>query len=617
MKWREGQKMQAANLRNLAIIAHVDHGKTSLVDVMLKQSGVFRANEHIIERVMDSNDLEKERGITILSKNTAINWRDIKINIVDTPGHADFGGEVERVLKMVDGVLLVVDAFEGPMPQTKFVLRKALELDLKPIVVINKIDRPDARPYEVVDEVLELFLQLGANDDQLDFPVVYSSARQGVAGIEPEDLKADLTPLFETIIEHIPAPESDVDSPLQMLVTTLDYDDYLGKVALGRIVRGTLIANSQVAVIKRDTSLEKAKVVKVFTFSGLHRVETQTALAGEIVAISGIPNINIGETITCAINPEGLPTIEIDEPTLTMTFMVNTSPFAGTEGKHVTSRKLRDRLFKEIETNVSLRVEETSNADAFQVSGRGELHLSILIENMRREGFELQVSKPEVILKEIDGVKCEPFEHLTCDVPETAMGTVIELLGMRKGEMQNMITLTGGVTRLEFLIPARGLIGFRGEFLTETRGEGIMAHVFHSYQAYRGEIQGRSRGVLVASDPGESTAYALFQLKDRGMMFIEAGTKVYEGMIVGENSREQDMDINITRKKQLTNMRASGSDDSLRLESARILSLEEALEYINDDEYVEITPTSIRLRKKHLDKNTRVKYDRQRALSGK
>ncbi len=609
--------MQATNLRNVAIIAHVDHGKTSLVDVMLKQSGVFRANEHVEERVMDSNDLEKERGITILSKNTAVNWHDIKINIVDTPGHADFGGEVERVLKMVDGVLLVVDAFEGPMPQTKFVLRKALELDLKAIVVINKIDRPDARPYEVVDEVLELFLQLGANDEQVDFPVVYASARRGIAGYEPENLRGDLTPLFETIIEHIPAPESDTQSPLQMLVTTLDYDDYLGKIALGRIVRGKLNANSLVAVIKRDSSLEKAKVVKLFTFNGLNRVDTEEALAGEIVAISGIPNINIGETITSAINPEALPTIEIDEPTLTMTFMVNNSPFAGTEGKHVTSRKLRERLFKEIETNVSLRVEDTGNAEAFQVSGRGELHLSILIENMRREGFELQVSKPEVILKDIDGVKCEPYEHLTCDVPETSVGTVIELLGVRKAEMLNMITLTGGVTRLEFLIPARGLIGFRGEFLTETRGEGIMAHVFHSYQPYKGDIQGRGRGVLVASDPGESTGYALYQLQDRGTMFIEPGTKVYEGMIVGENSREQDIDVNVTRKKQLTNMRASGSDEALRLETAKILSLEEALEYINDDEYVEITPESIRLRKKYLDKNARVKYEKKRALGGK
>ncbi|NLI92468.1 MAG: translational GTPase TypA [Peptococcaceae bacterium] len=609
--------MQAVNLRNLAIIAHVDHGKTSLVDVMLKQSGVFRANEQVEERVMDSNDLEKERGITILAKNTAVNWQGIKINIVDTPGHADFGGEVERVLKMVDGVLLVVDAFEGPMPQTKFVLRKALELNLKPIVVINKIDRPEARAYEVVDEVLELFLQLGATEEQLDFPVVYTSARQGNAGYEPGQMTSDLVPLFETILKEIPAPECDPDSPLQMLVTTLDYNDYLGKIAIGRIFRGKMTANSPVGVIKRDLSLEKVKVGKIFTFEGLNRVDVLEASAGDIVAISGIPNINIGETVTCALNPEALPTIEIDEPTLTMMFMVNTSPFAGTEGKHVTSRKLRERLFKEIETNVSLRVEETDNTDSFQVSGRGELHLSILIENMRREGFELQVSKPEVIIKEVNGVRCEPYEHLTCDIPESATGTVIELLGSRKAEMLNMINMPGGVTRLEFLIPARGLIGFRGDFLTETRGEGIMAHVFHSYQPYKGEIQGRNRGALIASDPGEATAYALFQLQDRGRMFVEPGTKVYEGMIVGENSREQDIDINVTRKKQLTNMRASGADESLRLEPPRILGLEEALEYINDDEYVEVTPTNIRLRKKYLDKNARVRFEKNRALGGK
>lgn len=609
--------MQAENLRNLAIIAHVDHGKTSLVDVMLRQSGVFRANEHVEERIMDSNDLEKERGITILSKNTAINWQGTKINIVDTPGHADFGGEVERVLKMVDGVLLVVDAFEGPMPQTKFVLRKALELDLKPIVVINKTDRPEARAYEVVDEVLDLFLQLGANDKQLDFPVVYASAREGTAGLEPDSMATDLVPLFETILKEIPAPDADFESPLQMLITTLDYNDYLGKIAIGRIFRGKLLANSQVAIIKRDLSLEKVKVVKLFTFVGLNRAEISEASAGDIVAISGIPNINIGETITCLINPEALPIIEIDEPTLTMTFMVNTSPFAGTEGKHVTSRKLRERLFKEVETNVSLRVDETDSADAFQVSGRGELHLSILIENMRREGFELQVSKPEVILKEIDGEKCEPYEHLTCDVPETSMGTVIEMLGSRKGEMQNMINMPGGVTRLEFLIPARGLIGFRGDFLTETRGEGIMAHVFHSYQPFKGEIRGRSRGVLIASDLGESTGYALFNLQDRGVMFIDPGTKVYEGMVIGENTREQDMEVNVTRKKQLTNVRASGSDESLKLETPKTLSLEEALEYINDDEYVEITPKNIRLRKKFLDKNIRARYEKQKALGEK
>lgn len=609
--------MKAEQLRNVAIIAHVDHGKTSLVDVMLRQSGVFRANEQVVDRVMDSNDLERERGITILSKNTAVWWNQTKINIVDTPGHADFGGEVERVLKMVDGVLLVVDAFEGPMPQTKFVLRKALELNLRSIVVVNKVDRPDSRPYEVVDEVLELFLQLGANEQQLDFPVVYSSARQGIAGLEPENMQENLSPLFEAILTHIPAPEVEPEKPLQLLVTTLDYDDYLGKIAIGRVVRGKISSNLPVIVIKRDESQEKAKVVKLFAFDGLHRVEKQEVEAGEIVAISGIANINIGETVTCSTNPEALPTIEIDEPTLSMTFLVNNSPFAGLEGDQVTSRKLRDRLFKELETNVSLRVEETNSADAFQVSGRGELHLSILIETMRREGFELQVSKPEVIIKVVDGERCEPVEHLTCDVHETAMGTVIELLGSRKAEMTNMVTLSGGITRLEFLIPARGLIGFRGEFLTETRGEGIMSHVFHSYQPYKGEITGRNRGVLIAWEAGETTNYALYGVQDRGVLFIDGGTKVYEGMIVGESSRDQDIEVNVCRKKHVTNMRSSNADEALRLEPPRLLSLEQALEYINEDELVEITPKTIRLRKKHLTRDARVKYGKQKALSGK
>ncbi|NLL51885.1 MAG: translational GTPase TypA [Peptococcaceae bacterium] len=607
--------MQAKSLRNIAIIAHVDHGKTSLVDVMLKQSGAFRSNEKVEERIMDSNDLEKERGITILAKNTSVTWQGVKINIVDTPGHADFGGEVERVLKMVDGVLLVVDAFEGPMPQTKFVLHKALELNLKCIVVINKIDRPDARAYQVVDEVLELFLQLGASEEQLDFPVIYTSARQGTAGYDPEKMSNDLVPLFETILREIPAPESYPDLPLQMLVTTLDYNDYLGKIAIGRVFRGKLIANSPVAVIKRDSSIEKVKTSNIFTFENLSRVPAQEVGAGDIVAVSGIPNISIGETIADVLNPEALPAMEIDEPTLTMMFMVNTSPFAGTEGKYVTSRQLRERLFKEIETNVSLRVEETEDTDTFKVSGRGELHLSILIENMRREGFELQVSKPEVIIKEINRIKCEPYELLTCDVPDSSTGTVIEMVGSRKGEMTNMVNLPGGVTRLEFVIPARGLIGFRGDFLTETRGEGIMSHVFHSFQPYKGEIQRRNRGVLVASDPGESTAYAIYQLQERGQIFLNPGTKVYEGMIVGESNREQDMDVNITRKKQLTNMRASGADESLRLEPPRVFSLEEALEYINEDELVEITPVNIRLRKRFLDKNSRVKYEKRRALA--
>ncbi|MDR1319869.1 MAG: translational GTPase TypA [Gracilibacteraceae bacterium] len=597
-----------AAIRNIAIIAHVDHGKTSLVDIMLRQSGAFRANEQVAERVLDSNDLERERGITILSKNTAVYWQGVKINIVDTPGHADFGGEVERVLKMVDGVLLVVDAFEGPMPQTKFVLRKALELRLKPIVVINKVDRADARPYEAADEVVELFLQLDATEEQLDFPIVYTSAREAMAGFDPGDLQPDFTPLFETILTQIPAPAADTDGPLQMLITTLDHDDYLGKIAIGRVVRGSVKANSPVGIIKRDGALKKAKIVKLFTFDGLKRLDAAEAFAGDIAALSGIPDVGVGETVADPLAPEALPTIEIDEPTISMTFMVNDSPFAGEEGTHVTSRKLRDRLFKEVETNVSLRVAETGSMDAFLVSGRGELHLSILIETMRREGFEMQVSKPEVILKTVDRVKCEPYELLICDAPNSAVGVVIETLGARKAEMRGITALAGGVTRLEFLIPARGLIGFRGEFLTTTRGEGVMNHVFHSYQPYKGEIRRRGHGVLIASDTGLATAYALHQGQERGALFLAAGARVYEGMIVGASSREQDIELNITRKKQLTNMRASGADEALRLEPPRLFSLEESLEFINDDELIEVTPENIRLRKKYLDKNSRVKY---------
>ncbi|MCL1853137.1 MAG: translational GTPase TypA [Peptococcaceae bacterium] len=600
------------SLRNIAIIAHVDHGKTSLVDAMLHQSGIFRINESVQERVMDSNDLERERGITILAKNTAIAYQDTKINIVDTPGHADFGGEVERVLKMVDGVLLVVDAFEGPMPQTRFVLRKALALNLKPIVVINKIDRSDARPLEVVDEVFELFMQLEASEEQLDFPVVFTSARQGVAGYKPTDLQENLSPLFDTILHEIPSPPADSLSPLQILVTSLDYDDYIGRIALGRVVRGKVLAGNQVAVIKRDGSMEKVKISKLYTFSGLERLEISEAAAGEIVAINGIPNINIGETIADLAQPDALPTIDIDEATLTMTFMINNSPYAGKEGTYITSRKLRERLFKELETNVSLRVDETDTTEAFQVSGRGELHLSILIENMRREGYELQVSKPEVILKEVDGVTCEPNELLTCDVPGAYVGSVIELLGPRKAELINMSTLTGGVTRLEFVVPARGLIGFRGEFLTETRGEGVMSHVFHSYQPHKGAINQRNRGSLVASEDGVATNYAMYQIQERGALFIIPGAKVYEGMIIGQSTREKDLDVNVTRKKQLTNMRASGADEALHLETPILLTLEEALEYIADDEYVEVTPQSVRLRKKHLNKNTRARHEKQR-----
>lgn len=600
--------MQTINLRNIAIIAHVDHGKTTLVDAMLKQSGTFRANQQVMERVMDSNDLERERGITILSKNTSVHWEGTKINIVDTPGHADFGGEVERVLKMVDGVLLIVDSFEGPMPQTRFVLRKALELKLVPIVVINKIDRPDARPAEVVDEVLDLFIELEADEDQLDFPVVYASARAGIAGNEPDQLKENFEPLFNVILEHIPAPEVEVEAPLQLLVTTLDYDDYVGKIVIGRIVRGTVHQGESITLIKRDESFERAKIGKVYVYEGLKRVDVDEAQAGEIVALTGLTTANIGETVACSINPEALPVIEVDEPTLTMNFIVNNSPFAGLEGEFVTSRKLRERLFKEIETNVSLRVEETDSADSFRVSGRGELHLSILIENMRREGYELQVSKPEVIFKMIDGVKCEPIEYLICDVPETAMGTVIELLGKRKAEMVNMTNLSPTQMRVEFRVPARGLIGFRGEFLTETRGEGMMSHVFHGYEPYKGEIPGRSRGVLIAFENGEATTYGLNAAQERGTTFIEPGTKVYEGMIVGENNREQDIEVNVAKKKHVTNMRASNSEEALRLEKARIFSLEQALEYIDEDELVEITPKNIRLRKKYLDRNSRVRY---------
>lgn len=600
--------MQSINLRNIAIIAHVDHGKTTLVDAMLKQSGTFRANQQVMERVMDSNDLERERGITILSKNTSVHWQGTKINIVDTPGHADFGGEVERVLKMVDGVLLIVDSFEGPMPQTRFVLRKALELKLVPIVVINKIDRPDARPAEVVDEVLDLFIELEADEAQLDFPVVYASARQGIAGLEPDQLKDNLEPLFNVILEHIPTPKVDVDAPLQLLVTTLDYDDYVGKIVIGRIVRGTVHQGEAVTLIKRDESFERAKVGKVYVYEGLKRVDVPEAQAGEIVALTGLTSANIGETVACSVNPEALPVIEVDEPTLTMNFMVNNSPFAGQEGEFVTSRKLRERLFKEIETNVSLRVEETDSADVFKVSGRGELHLSILIENMRREGYELQVSKPEVIFKMIDGQKCEPIEYLICDVPESSMGAVIELLGKRKAEMVNMTNLSPTQMRVEFKVPARGLIGFRGEFLTETRGEGMMSHVFHGYEPYKGDIPGRNRGVLIAFEDGEATAYGLNAAQERGTTFIEPGTKVYEGMIVGENNREQDIEVNVAKKKHVTNMRSSNAEEALRLEKPKIFTLEQALEYIDEDELVEITPKSIRLRKKYLDRNSRVRY---------
>jgi GTP-binding protein len=590
-------------LRNVAIIAHVDHGKTTLVDAMLRQSHVFRSNEQVTDRVMDSNDLERERGITILSKNTAIMYKGIKVNIVDTPGHADFGGEVERVLNMVDGVLLLVDAFEGPMPQTKYVLRKALEQKLKPIVVINKIDRPDQRVEDVYDEVLELFMELGADDDQLDFPVVYAAARDGIAKMSMEDESDNLDPLMDLLIKEIPAPHGDANGPLQIMVTTLDADEYVGRVAIGRIIRGGARANQAVILIDGDNET-KARIGKLFVYQGLKRVEVTEAGMGDIVAVTGLGDVSIGYTIADAEKPEALPAINIDEPTLAMTFGVNTSPFAGREGQFVTSRHLRDRLFKEIETNVSLNVTETDVADTFRVAGRGELHLSILIETMRREGYELQVGKPEVVYREINGQRCEPLENLTIEVPQEFMGTVMESLGTRKAELSNM-TEVSGYLRMEFVIPARGLIGFRSEFLTNTKGNGIMNHVFHGYVPYKGDIPGRARGSLVAFEQGETTGYGLFTLQDRGTMFVSPNQIVYEGMIVGENSRDMDMDVNPCKKKNVSNMRTSSSDEAIRLTPPRILSLEQALEYINDDELVEVTPENIRLRKTVLDRAAR------------
>lgn len=597
------------DIRNIAIIAHVDHGKTTLVDGMLKQSGIFRENEQVQERVMDSNDLERERGITILAKNTAVKYNGVKINIVDTPGHADFGGEVERSLKMVDGVLLLVDSFEGPMPQTRFVLRKALQLNLKPIVVINKIDRPDARPKEVIDEVLELFIELGADDDQLEFPIIYASSKDGYAVYELTDEKVNLRPLFETIIEKVPAPKGYFDKPLQMLVSTIDYDDYVGRIAIGRVERGVIKAGQPAVICKKDGRIENIKISRLYKFEGLKRIEASEATVGDIVSISGVGDITIGETVCDVQNPEPLPFIDIDEPTITMTFSVNNSPFAGREGTYVTSRHLRDRLFKELETNVSLRVEETDSPDSFKVSGRGELHLSVLIETMRRQGYEFQVSKPSVIYKEIDGVICEPVEYLIIDVPEDYMGVVMEKLGARKAELVNMHSANQGYMRLEFKIPSRGLIGYRSEFLTDTKGNGIMNSVFHGFEPSKGEIQGRQRGSMVAWEDGEAVTYGLYNAQERGTLFIEPGVKVYEGMIVGENARSEDIVVNVCKKKHVTNMRASGSDEALRLTPPRILSLEQSLEFINDDELVEVTPKSIRLRKRILDTEQRAKFE--------
>ncbi|MDF2633877.1 MAG: GTP-binding protein TypA [Pelosinus sp.] len=595
--------MKRTDLRNVAIIAHVDHGKTTLVDAMLRQSGVFRANETVAERVMDSNDLERERGITILSKNTAIMHDGVKINIVDTPGHADFGGEVERVLNMVDGVLLLVDSFEGPMPQTKYVLKKALEQKLKPIVVINKIDRPDQRVKDVADEVFELFMELDATDEQLEFKIVYAAARAGVAKINMEDDSDNLQPLFDLLITEIPAPQGEMDGPLQIMVTTLDYDDYVGRIAIGRVIRGKATNGQQVLVLNGDVQ-KKAKIGRLYTYQGLKRTEVQEVALGDIVAITGLDEVNIGETIADTENPEALPTIDIDEPTLAMTFSVNNSPLAGREGQFITTRHIRDRLFREVETNVSLKVRETDSADTFEVSGRGELHLSILIETMRREGYEFQVGKPEVIYKTINGQRCEPMEALTIDVPQEFMGAVMEKLGTRKADLVNM-TEIAGYLRMEFVIPARGLIGFRSEFLTSTKGNGIMHHLFHGYAPYKGDIPGRSRGALVAFEAGETTGYGIFGLQDRGTMFIVPGQTVYEGSIIGENTREMDMDVNPCKKKNVTNMRTSASDEALRLTAPRILSLEQALEYINKDELVEVTPKSIRLRKAILSRTLR------------
>ena len=603
--------MNNENIRNIAIIAHVDHGKTTLVDALLHQSHVFRENEQVAERVMDSNDLERERGITILSKNTSVMYNGVKINIVDTPGHADFEGEVERVLKTVDGVLLVVDAFDGPMPQTREVVKKALALNLQPIVVINKIDRPGAQPLKAVDKVLELFIDLGANDEQLDFPVIYASAKNGIAKMNLEDESDNITCIFDTIISHIDPPKCDIEGSMQLLVSNINYDDYLGRIAIGRVERGTIRAGQSVSICKENGKVEQGKLAKLFTYQGLKRVEAEEIKAGDIVAVSGIPNINIGETICDFDHPEKIDFVNIDEPTVSMTFSVNDGPLAGKEGKFVTSRHIRDRLFKELERNVSLRVKETDKAESFEVCGRGELHLSVLIETMRREGFELLVSRPKVIFKDIDGVKCEPIETLSVNVPDDSVGNVIEKIGRRKGEMVNMEPAEPGHTKIEFTIPARGLIGYRTEFLTDTKGEGRMSSVFKDYEPYKGEIQARTRGVIVAFEAGTSITYGLYNAQLRGELLIGAGVQVYEGMIVGINSRNEDISINVCKEKHLTNTRASGSDDALRLVPPVKMSLEQSIEFIADDELVEVTPENIRLRKKILDTKTREREARR------
>ncbi|HBG75882.1 translational GTPase TypA [Eubacteriales bacterium mix99] len=595
------------DIRNIAIIAHVDHGKTTLVDQMLRQSGVFRANQQVRDRVMDSNDLERERGITILSKNTAVRHNNIKINIIDTPGHADFGGEVERVLKMVNGVLLLVDAFEGPMPQTKFVLKKALELKHPVIVVINKIDRPEARPHEVIDEILDLFIELNATEDQLDCPFVFASAKDGTASLDADKEGRDMQPLFDLIQKYIPAPKGDLDGPLQMLVSTIDYNDYVGRIAIGKVERGRIEVGQEALLCNVDGDQRRVKITSLYQFEGLKRIAVENAELGDIVAVSGVEGINIGETICAVDHSDPMPFVKISEPTISMTFSVNTSPFAGRDGQYVTSRNLRDRLFRETYTDVSLRVEETDSPDAFRVSGRGELHLSILIETMRRQGYEFQVSKPTVIYKEINGKLHEPMERLTIDIPEEFTGIVIEKLGSRKGEMINMVNSNNGSVRLEFTIPARGLFGYRPEFLTDTRGEGILNSIFAGYEPCKGDIETRNQGSLVAFETGVSVAYGIFNVQDRGTMFIGPGVEVYEGMVVGENNRQGDIEVNVCKRKHVSNMRASGSDESLRLVAPKHLSLEQALEFIDEDELVEITPKNIRIRKAMLNTAQRKK----------
>ncbi len=587
------------HIRNIAIIAHVDHGKTTLVDHMLKQTGAFRENQQVEKRIMDSNALEKERGITIFAKNLSVKYKKYKINIVDTPGHADFGGEVERTLKMVDGVLLLVDAAEGPLPQTKFVLKKSLELGIKPIVVINKIDRKDARPDEVLNEVFDLFVALGASEEQLDFPFIYTIAKQGIAKLKLEQENDNLIPLFNTIVESIPKPKANLNEPLQMLISAIDYNDYLGRIGIGKVQNGKIKMGDEIVLIAKDGRKNNFKISKLYSFENIHRVEVDELSAGDIGAFAGIEDVDIGDTIASPLKPEPLPFVAIDEPTITMNFMVNNSPFAGLEGQYVTTRNISERLSKELKTNVSLKVEMTDSPDIFKVSGRGELHLAILVENMRREGYELQLSKPEVIYKNILDVRSEPIEHLIIDVPEEFVGVVIEKLGKRKAEMKNMITYNNN-TRLEFFIPSRGLIGYRAEFMTDTKGTGILHHNFHDYEPYKGEIVHRQRGAIVAMETGVASAYAIWKVQERATFFIEPGTKVYEGMVIGENSRNHDMRVNVTKTKQLTNMRASGADEAIRLEPPTILTLEQAIEWITEDEFVEVTPSSIRLRKRYL-----------------